>query len=140
MAFRHLWFLFHSQHSELFVKLNDARALQLLYRGLLVAHDATRLLLAGKVDELLEREEQQVVSCHHEQVVVNLQFVESKQQVADGSQTGFIGFRTVVNDGDRFAIVYTPAPLFKDGSKAMVCNNDVLVNGIDTVDIVEHAA
>ena len=34
--------------------------------------------------------------------------------------------------------MYTPAPLFKDGSKAMVCNNDVLVNGIDTVDVLEE--
>ena len=68
MALGFLRFLFHVEHLVLFVHHDDTRALQLLDAWLLVTHDATGLLLQGKIDKLLEREEEKIVSSDDEEV------------------------------------------------------------------------
>ena len=56
-----LGLLFHIENLVLFVHDDDTGALELLNRGLLVAHDAAGSLLLGKIHELLEGEEEEVV-------------------------------------------------------------------------------
>ena len=121
------------------VEFDNARALQFLYRRLLVTHDAAGLFLAGKVNKLAEGEEQQVVSSHHQQIFVNLQLIESKQQVADGSETGVVGLRPVVDDGDGLGVVLLSGPRAEVVGKLVVGDDDVLVNLGNGVNVVEHA-
>ncbi len=63
-----LWLLFHVHHLVVLVEHHHACALQLLYRWLLMAHDAGGLLLVGEVDELQETEVEDVVGGDNEKV------------------------------------------------------------------------
>ena len=63
-----LWLLFHVHHLVVLVEHHHACALQLLYRWLLMAHDAGGLLLVGEVYELLEAEVEDVVGGDNEKV------------------------------------------------------------------------
>ena len=140
MAFRLLRLLLHVEYPHLLVHDDDTRPLQLLYRRLFVAHDTRGSFLLGKVDKFLEREEQQIVCCDHQQVVVNVQLLHRKQQVADGTQAGIVGFCTVVHNGDGLLVVLFFRPLLKDGGKLMVRDHDMLVNLRNAVDVVQHTS
>ena len=63
-----LGLLFHIENFIVLVHDDDTGALQLLNRGLFVAHDAAGSLLLGKVHELLEGEEEEVVGSENQQV------------------------------------------------------------------------
>lgn len=54
--------LFHIEHTIVTIHHDNARALQLLHRGLVMTHDAAGALLLGKVNELLEAKKQEIVS------------------------------------------------------------------------------
>ena len=56
-----LRFLFHVEDTLLFIKYHHTRALQLLDGRLFVAHDTTGVFLLCKVDEVAEREKEEVV-------------------------------------------------------------------------------
>ena len=65
-------FLFHVEHTPVFVQHYHSRALQLFFRRLVVAHDAWSALLLGELHESLEREKQQVICGNHQHVVIHL--------------------------------------------------------------------
>ena len=138
VALGFLGFLLHAQHAHVVVELHDTRALQLLYRGLFVAHDARGLLLAGKIDELLEGEEEQVVGSYHEQIIVQAQLLHGVEQVADGTQTRFVGLSTIIDDGNGFGVVLFLLPVFEDGGELMIGDDDMLIDLRDAVYVVEH--
>jgi hypothetical protein len=140
MTFRFLRFLLHVEHPHLVVNDDDARALELFYRGLLMTHDARGLFLLGKVNELLEREEQDVVSSNDEYIIVDTAFLHRQQQVTDSTQTGIVGLRAIVNDSDGLFIVLFLRPVLKDVGKFVIGDDDVFVNVWDAVDVVEHAS
>lgn len=56
-----LRFLFHVEDPLLFIKYHHTRALQLLDGRLFVTHDTTGVFLFCKVDEVAEREKEEVV-------------------------------------------------------------------------------
>ena len=56
-----LRFLFHVEDTLLFIKYHHTRALQLLDGRLFVTHDTTGVFLLCKVDEVAEREKEEVV-------------------------------------------------------------------------------
>ena len=97
------------------------------------------MLLPGKVDELLESEEQQVVGGYHQHVVVYVAALHGQQQVADGAQAGVVGLCAVVDDGDGLLVVLLLLPCLEDGGELVVSDDDVLVDVADGVDVVEHA-
>ena len=63
-----LGFLFHIEDAVMLVHDDDTGALEFLDARLLVAHDAAGSLLFGKIDELLETEEEEVVGGEDEKV------------------------------------------------------------------------
>ena len=132
--------LFHVQYAQGIVDHNNAGALELLDGGLLVAHDAGGVLLQGEVDELLEGEEQEVVGSNYEHVVVDVQLVDGKEEVAHGSQTGVVGLGAIVDNGDGLGVGLTGRPFLEDGGKLVVGDDDVLIDLGDAVDIIEHTA
>jgi hypothetical protein len=58
--------LLHAQHSHIVIELHHSRALELLDRGLLMAHDARGALLLGEINELAKAKEQKVVSRYNQ--------------------------------------------------------------------------
>ena len=72
MALGLLGLLFHAEHLAVAIEFDDACALELLDRGLLVTHDTRRAFGFGKVDELAKAEEQQVISCDDKHIVIDM--------------------------------------------------------------------
>ena len=119
-----------------------------------MAHDTARAFLLGKVDELPETEEEEVVGGKNEKSlsptlphregaafpVTLFKTVYGMQQIADGSQAGVVGFGAIIDDGDGLGIVLLLGPLLKDGGELMVSDDDMLVDIGDGVDIIEHTA
>ena len=154
MALRHLRFFFHPQHSVLGIKLHHTCTLQFLDRRLFMTHDTTRLFLLRKVHELLEREEQQVIRSHHQHIIVYLQFLHCKQQVANSPQSGLVRLCPVIHDCDFFTLGPGPGikflisgpgprvkfcPVFEDRGELMIGNNDMLIDIRDGIDIIKHS-
>ena len=57
VALRLLGLLLHAEDSEIVIELDHPSALELLNAWLLMAHDATGVLLLGEIYEFLEAEE-----------------------------------------------------------------------------------
>ena len=140
MALRLLRLLLHILHAPIFVHDDHARSLQLLHRGLLVAHNAARLLGKGEIDKLLEREEEDIIGRHDQHIVVDREFFHRIEQVADGPQARLVGLGAVIDDRQRLGVVLFGGPLLEDRGEFMVRNNDMFVDLGDAVDIIQHTA
>ena len=75
MALRLLGLLFHIEDAVMLVHDDDTGALEFLNARLLVAHDTTGTFLLGKIDKLLEGEEEQVVGCNNQHIIVDVQLL-----------------------------------------------------------------
>ena len=139
VGLRFLRFLGHFEHAVVVVEDDDAGALEFLDRGLMVTHDAGGLLLQGKLHKIAEGEEEEVVGCHDEQVVVEVQGVDGIEQVTDGAETGLIGGGAVIDDGQGFAIAAVALPLLEGRGKLVVGDDDVLGDVGDGVNVTEQA-
>lgn len=152
MALRVFRLLLHVEDSVVLVHHDDSCALQLLYTRLFVAHDATGLLRLGKIDKFLEGEEEDVVGGDDEKIlspalpnregavsmVTLFQTVYGIQQIADGTQAGVVGLRAIIDDGDGLGIMLFLGPIFEDGGKLVVSDDNMLVNVGDSVDVIQH--
>ena len=107
MALGHLWFLFHTQHSHVLIQFHHASPLQLLYRRLFMAHDTRCPFGTSKVHKLLEREEQQIIRCHHQHIIIDVELIHCKQQVTDCTQTSFVRLCTIIYNGYWFVDMET---------------------------------
>ena len=67
-----------------------------------MTHDAGSAFLFGEIDKFLEAEEQQIVGCDNEEVVIDLALVHCKEQVADGTKPCLIRFRPIINNRNGF--------------------------------------
>ena len=143
-----LWFLgllFHVQHLVILIEHHYSSALQLLYRWLLMAHDARGLLFVGVVDKLLETEVEDVVGGDDEEIWSPLlssplgEGIYCQYQVADCAEAGFVGVGAVVDDADGFGVCLFCCPLFEDMGKLMVCHYDMFGNLWYAVDVIEHS-
>jgi len=152
-----LGLLFHIEDTVILVHYDDTGALELLYRRLLVTHDATGSLLLGKIDKFLKREEEEVVGGKDKEVMPNrtlpnppceggslntllVYMFDGQQQVADGTEAGVVGLGSIINDSQGLGIVLFLGPCFEDGGKLMVRNNDMFVHLGDGIDVVQHTA
>ena len=140
VGFGVLWFLLHVEDAAVGIEFDDACALEFLDGWLVVAHDAGGGFLAGEVDEVAEGEEQEVIGCDNEEIIVNGELVEGEEEIADSTEAGFVGGGAIVDDGDGFRVVLFGSPLVEDGGELVVGNDDVLGDVGDGVDVIEHAS
>lgn len=117
-----------------------------------MTHNAASTLLHSKVDELTEAEEQEVVGGddekglsptipHREGAIFPVTFFQTVygiQQIADGSKAGVVGLGAVIDNGDGLGITLLGCPLFEDGGKLMIGNDDMLIDIRNGIDVIEH--
>lgn len=134
--------LLHIEDLVVGIEDDDAGALEFGDIGLLMTHDATGLLGLGEIDKLLETEEEDVVGSNNQQgriaLIATVEIIDGEQQVADSTETGFVGFGTVVEDGDGLGVAGILLPGLEVMGELMVGDDDVLVDVGNTVDIDEH--
>ena len=134
--------LLHIEDLVVGIEDDDAGALEFGDIGLLMTHDATGLLGLGEIDKLLETEEEDVVGSHDKQgriaLIATVEIIDGEQQVADSTETGFVGFGTVIEDGDGLGVAGILLPGLEVMGELMVGDDDVLVDVRNTVDIDEH--
>ena len=134
--------LLHIEDLVVGIEDDDAGALEFGDIGLLMTHDATGLLGLGEIDKLLETEEEDVVGSNNQQgriaLIATVEIIDGEQQVADSTETGFVGFGTVVEDGDGLGVASILLPGLEVMGELMVGDDDVLVDVGNTVDIDEH--
>ena len=104
-----------------------------------MAHDAGGLLLLSKFHKLAEREKEEVIGCHDEKVVIEMQGFDGKEQIAYGTKTGFIGLRSVIHDDHGFTVMTVLLPRLEDGGKLMIGDDDVLCDVGDGVNVTKQA-
>lgn len=142
MGFGHSGLLLHIEDLVVGIEDDDAGALEFGDIGLLMTHDATGLLGLGEIDKLLETEEEDVVGSNNQQgriaLIATVEIIDGEQQVADSTETGFVGFGTIVEDGDGLGIAGILLPGLEVMGELMVGDDDVLVDVGNTVDIDEH--
>ena len=61
-----------------------------------MAHDAGGAFGLGEIDEFLEGEEEQIVGCDYEHVVIDMELVHGIEQVADCTEARFVGLCAIV--------------------------------------------
>ena len=125
-----------------------------------MAHDAAGLLLSRKIHKLLEAKEQQIIRCHHQQVIINLQLIHRKQQVAHSTKASVIRLSSIIHNGNRFLISDHGLlglngcffiriireirvrfnPFLKYRRKLMIRNDDMLIHLRNLVDIIKHSS
>jgi len=134
--------LLHIEDLVVGIEDDDAGALEFGDIGLLMTHDATGLLGLGEIDKLLETEEEDVVGSNNQQgriaLIATVEIIYGEQQVADSTETSFVGFGTVVEDGDGLSVASILHPGLEVMCELMVGDDDVLVDVGNTVDIDEH--
>lgn len=135
-----LGLLLHIEHTMVIVELYHTGALQLLNRGLVVAHDTAGALLLGKLHKFVETEEEQIVGGNDKYIVVDMELLNGQQKVAYGTETRLIGRCSVVDDGNGLGIVLLCCPLLKYMCKLVVGDDDVLGDVGYGVDVVEHTS
>ena len=142
MGFRLSGLLLHIEDLVVLIEDYNAGALEFGDIGLLMTHDATGLLGLGEIDKLLETEEENIVGSNNQQgriaLITTVEIIDGEQQVADSPETGFVGFGTVVEDGDRLGVASILLPGLEVVGELMVGDDDVLVDVGNTVDIDEH--
>ena len=140
VRFGYLRFLLHLQDTVVLIEHDDAGALQFLDRRLLMIHDTTGLLGFGEVHELAEGEEEEVICRHHEQVIVQLQFIHREEQVSYCAETRLVGRSAIIDDGDGLGVVLLSRPFVEDMRKTMVGDDDMLVDLRNGINIIKHTA
>ena len=80
------------------------------------------------------------VRCWRWLMAMAVDVINSKEEIADGTQAGVVALGAIVDDGQGFGIVLLAGPLFEDGGKLMVSHNDVFIDVGDGIDVVQHAA
>ena len=142
MGFGDSGLLLHIENLVVLIEDYNAGALEFGDIGLLMTHDATGLLGLGEIDKLLETEEEDVVGSNNQQgriaLIATVEIIDGEQQVADSTETGFVGFGTVVEDGDGLGVASILLPGLEVMGELMVGDDDVLVDVGNTVDIDEH--
>ena len=88
--------LFHIEHLVVLVQHDNTCALQFLDGRLVVADDARCAFCLGILHEVTEGEEQQVVGGYDKEVIVYLQFVHGKEEVADSTESGVVGLCAII--------------------------------------------
>ena len=132
--------LFHIKHLVVLVQYDNTCALQFIDGWLVVADDARRAFCLGKIHKVTEREEQQVVGCYDKEVIVYLQFVHGKEEIADSTESGVVGLRAIIDDGDGFCIGLLVFPLVEDVGKLVVGDDDVLIDVGNGIDVIKHTS
>lgn len=134
--------LLHIEDLVVGIEDDNTGALEFGDIGLLMTHDATGLLGLGEIDKLLETEEEDVVGSNDQQgriaLIATVEIIDGEQQVADSTETSFVGFGTVVKDGDGLSVASILHPGLEVMGELMVGDDDVLVDIRNTVDIDEH--
>ena len=142
MGFGDSGLLLHIENLVVLIEDYNAGALEFGDIGLLMTHDATGLLGLGEIDKLLETEEEDVVGSNNQQgriaLIATVEIIDGEQQVADSTETSFVGFGTVVEDGDGLSVASILLPGLEVMGELMVGDDDVLVDVGNTVDIDEH--
>ena len=142
MGFGDSGLLLHIENLVVLIEDYNAGALEFGDIGLLMTHDATGLLGLGEIDKLLETEEEDVVGSNNQQgriaLIATVEIIDGEQQVADSTETGFVGFGTIVEDGDGLGVASILLPGLEVMGELMVGDDDVLVDVGNTVDIDEH--
>ena len=140
MAFGVFGLLFHIEHLVVLVQHDNTCALQFLYGWLVVADDARCAFCLGILHKVTEREEQQVVGCYNKEVIVYLQFVHGKEEVANSTESGVVGLCAIIDDSDGFGIGLLVFPLVEDVGKLVVGDDDVLVDVGNGIDVIKHTS
>ena len=134
--------LLHIEDLVVGIEDDNTGALEFGDIGLLMTHDATGLLGLGEIDKLLETEEEDVVGSNNQQgriaLIATVEIIDGEQQVADSTETSFVGLGTVVEDGDGLSVASILLPGLEVMGELMVGDDDVLVDVGNTVDIDEH--
>ena len=142
MGFGDSGLLLHIENLVVLIEDYNAGALEFGDIGLLMTHDATGLLGLGEIDKLMDTEEEDVVGSNNQQgriaLIATVEIIDGEQQVADSTETGFVGFGTIVEDGDGLGVASVPLPGLEVMSELMVGDNNVLVDVGNPVDINEH--
>ena len=142
MGFGHSGLLLHIEDLVVGIEDDDAGALEFGDIGLLMTHDATGLLGLGEIDKLLETEEEDVVGSNNQQgriaLIATVEIIDGEQQVADSPETGFVGFGTIVEDGDGLGVASILLPGLEVVGELMVGDDNMLIDVGNTVDIDEH--
>ena len=140
MALGMFGLLFHIQHLVVLVQYDNTCALQFIDGWLVVADDARRAFCLGVLHKVTEGEEQQVVGSYDKEVIVYLQFIHSKEEVADSTESGVVGLCAIIDDGDGFGIGLLVFPLVEDVGKLVVGDDDVLVDVGNGIDVIKHTS
>ena len=121
MTLGHLRLLLHTQHFHLCIQFHHTSTLQFLDRRLLMTHDTRGAFFLCEVNKLLKAEEQQVICCHYQHVIIDMQFIHGVQQITYGTQSGVICLSPVIHDGDGLLpSAFFLLPFFKYRCKPMI--------------------
>ena len=132
--------LFHIEHLVVLIQYYNTCALQFIDGWLVVADDARRAFCLGILHKVTEREEQQVVGCYDKEVIVYLQFVHGKEEVANSTESGVVGLCAIIDDGDGFGIGLLVFPLVEDVGKLVVGDDDVLIDVGNGINVIKHTS
>ena len=102
MALGLLGLFLHAEDLVVVVELDYTGALELLDRGLFVAHNAGGAFLLREVDKFLKAEEKEVVGCDHQHIVIDAQLVHRKEQITHRPKPSLIRLRPIINNCNGF--------------------------------------
>ena len=136
MALRYDWLLLHGEDVVIVVYGHHATLVQTGLVGLEVAHDATGPFVDSIAHEGLQAEVEDIVASDDEKVIVEVQFVDGKLNVAYGAEARLVGARAVINDGDVVRVL--GGPCFEVMSELMVADDDEAVHEVAVVDIIDE--
>ena len=95
-----LGLLLHAEYPVVLIEFDYACALELLDRGLFMAHDTGGVFLFGEVCELGKTEKEQVIGCHDEHIVIDVQLVHGIEQIAHCTKARFVRLCSIVENRD----------------------------------------
>ena len=128
-------FFFHFNNPVLIVHNGYAGLMELLFAFFPITHDAGGLLFPKIMNERLQTEIQEIITCDDEKIIIQSQLINCKLNIPDCSQSGFIAFCSVIKDGNRQLMVI--GPRFKVMCKLMVAYDDVLVNNPRSINVLQ---
>ena len=132
--------LLHVEHFIVFIEHHYTRSLQFGFVGLVMTHDARCAFGFGKIHEALKREEKQVVSRHHEHIVLDASLLNGELQVAHGPESGLVGGGAIIDHGDGFGIMLLARPVFEDLSETVVGHDDMFIDLRDGINVIQHTS
>ena len=117
--------LLHGKKLVIIGYLGNATLMELGFVGLVIAHDTGGVLRLAILDEVLQAEVQEVVSGHDQEVVVQLQLLDSKEDIFHCTQAGLVRGGTIVEDGNLVGTLRSP--VLEDMGELMVADDDIFV-------------